>query len=100
MGVEKFLDASTGHITYEDSLKLLDGHEDFPSRVIPHEFGWWINVPYLSEWGENMIIQKLTEQGYSGGMLNLLKYASENSCWWINLDCDAIDVEGLEVFEW
>ncbi len=39
MGVEKFLDASTGHITYADSQKLLEGPDAFPSRVISHEFG-------------------------------------------------------------
>jgi hypothetical protein len=37
MGVEKFLDASTDCITYEDNLKLLDDPEAFPSRVITHD---------------------------------------------------------------
>ena len=100
MGIENFLDASTGHITYEDNLKLLNDHLAFPTRVIPHEFGWWINVPDLAEWNEHILIQDLDEQGYSQGFLNLLKYAAMNGCWWINLDCDAYEVEGIDVFEW
>ena len=100
MGIEKFLDAGTAHISYEDSLKLIDDHEAFPSRVIPHEFGWWINVLDWAEWDENMFVQKLEEQGYSQGMLNLLTYAAVNGCWWINLDCDGCYVDGLEEFDW
>lgn len=100
MSIEKFLDASTGHITYEDSLKLLDDHEAFPSRVIPHQFGWWINVPDWAEWSELEVVLSLYRKGYSQGMLNLLKYAAVNGCWWVNLDCDAYAVEGLDVFEW
>lgn len=47
MGLEKFLEASTAYINYEDSLKLLEDPEAFPTRVIPHEYGWWISVYFL-----------------------------------------------------
>lgn len=99
MGIEKFVDASTEYITYEDSLKLLEDPEAFPSRVITHEFGWWINVPEVKLLDEDWI-QRMKCEGYSDRFINLIKMASENDCWWINLDCDGTNVDGLEPIAW
>jgi hypothetical protein len=99
MGVEKFLDAATAYITYEDSVKLLDDPVAFPSRVIPHEFGWWINVPEVKLLEEDLI-QPMKCADYSVRFINMIKMASKNGCWWINLDCDGGYVEGLEYNEW
>ena len=99
MGLEKFGDASTGHITYADSLKLLEAPDAFPSRVIPHEIGWWINVPEVKLLEEDLI-QPMKCAGYSERFINMIKMASKNGCWWINLDCDGEYVEGLEYNEW
>ena len=100
MKVDFFLDASTGYITYEDSLKLLDAHEAFPTRVIPREYGWWINVNCFELSGEEGKFQELKEDGYSDAFINLIKLASKNGCWWINLDCAGEEVDGLEQNEW
>jgi hypothetical protein len=99
MGVEKFLDAGTGHITYADSIKLLEDPEGFPSRVITHEFGWWINV-CEKKLLQNEMIQPMRDEGYSEGFVNLIKAASASDCWWINLDCDGGYVDGLRIFKW
>jgi hypothetical protein len=100
MGVEKFLDASTGHITYEDSLKLLEDPVSFPCRVIPHVFGWWINVPEMKLWVEEPMADWIREQGYSEGIISMLIFARDNNCWWVNLDRDGEQIEELEEFEW
>jgi len=97
MGVEKFLDASTAYITYEDSLKLLDDPIGFPTRVTSHDFGWWINVLPIECLEEDGKLQQMKHDGYSDAFINLIKFAARNSCWWINLDCDGDDVECEEV---
>lgn len=99
MGVENFLDASTGHITYKDSIKLLEDPEGFPSRVIPHDYGWWINI-HEEKLLDDEIIKPMREDGYSEGFISLIKKASDHDCWWINLDCDGGYVDGLEIFKW
>jgi hypothetical protein len=96
MGVEKFLGASTGYITYEDSLKLLDAPEAFPSRVLPHEYGWWISTASIDSYR----LEQMKQDGYSEAFICLVKMAAGNDCWWINLDADGEDVEGLEQIEW
>jgi len=99
MGVEKFLDASTGHITYEDSNKLLNFPEVFPSRVIVHEYGWLINV-MEGNLLEDEMIKPMRKDGYSESFISLIRKASEHNCWWINLDCDGGYVEDLRSHEW
>lgn len=98
MGVEKFLDASTGYITYEDSLKLLEDPESFPTRVIPHEYGWWINVSLENEFEEKVLL--MLDYGYSEPFANLMRLAHKHSCCWINLDCDGEYVDGLGINDW
>ena len=101
MGVEKFLDATTGHITYEDNRKLLDDPISFPCRVIPHEYGWWINVPEKKLWiEEDPRADRIRDQGYSEGLISMLIFARDNCCRWVNLDCDGEFVEGLKTFDW
>jgi hypothetical protein len=100
MGVEKFLDVSTGHITHEDSQYLSIGYDNFPARVIPHEYGWWINVPEKKLWEEESKADCMRKQGYSEGLISVLMFARNNDCWWVNLDCDGEYVDGLEIFEW
>lgn len=99
MGVENFLDAGTCHITYEDSLLLLNDPEGFPSRVIPHEYGWWINV-LLENTFEEEKIRVMLENGYSESFANLMRLAHKHNCCWINLDSDGDYVEGLEINDW
>lgn len=100
MGVEKYLDVSTGHITYKDSQILIAQHRNFPTRVIPHQYGWWINIPEMKIWEENQVAAKMQTQEYSKDFTNLLLFALENECWWLNLDCDGSYIEELNCFEW
>lgn len=107
MAVQKFLDASTRHITQQDNTLLLGLRGDtstldgslFPIRVIPHTYGWWVNV--TSEPGElDEYIRELTAAGMSEAFCTLLRYARERECWWINLDRDAEELDDLPTFDW
>lgn len=90
MGLEKFLEASTAYINYEDSLKLLEDPEAFPTRVIPHEYGWWISVYFFMCPEESYRLQEMKQYGYSDAFINLVKFAAKR---WINLECDAEEVD-------
>lgn len=100
MGVQKYLDASTGHITYEDNHKLFAQHQSFPTRVVSHQHGWWINVPEKKLWEDELIASQIQAQGYSKDFLALLLFAVKHGCWWVNLDCDGSYIEGLNSFDW
>jgi len=100
MGVQKYLDASTGHITFEDSQRLCAHHQSLPTRVIVHEYGWWINVPDKKLWEEELIASQIQSQGYSKDFLALILFAMKRECWWINLDCDGSYIAGLNSFDW
>jgi hypothetical protein len=106
MPVFKYLDVSTGHLSdWEQenlpSIETSKAYEDaFSIRVIPHEFGWWVNVPSTEEELEEAIKSLLTGGGRFGNVALMLKYAFKKECFWINFDSDAIyDVEpGQETY--
>ena len=71
------MDASTAYITYEDSLKLLEDSEAFPTRVISQEYGWWIHKPKLKKLEEDEKLQQMRHDGYSDVFINLVKFAAK-----------------------
>lgn len=99
MAIEKFLDASTGHITAGDKILLEEDFDSFPTRVIPHEFGWWVNVPVKEDYDEeeNPFIE-MRAQGYSDAFINFINLAADSGCWWINFDADGDRLESFEMF--
>jgi len=97
MAVQTFLDASTGHITTLDKTLLCGREHKFPTRVIPHDHGWWVNVPDKGELQE--IIVKVRMQGFSSSFVRLLVAASNRDCLWINLDTDGAIWEDLKIHE-
>jgi hypothetical protein len=99
MAIEKYLDISTGHITYEDSQTLLWKHESFPTRVIAHEYGWWICV-YDKKTQKESVYPGMRKQGYSEAFIDMMRMAADANCSWINLDSDGDYLEGLETFDW
>lgn len=97
MAVEKFLDAGTTHILARDSDLLYLDPRLFPARVIPHDYGWWINVP------EEKILEEyiplMFDAGFSLAFVKLMRQACNLGCWWINLDIDGDVLEDLESFD-
>lgn len=101
MPVFKYLDLSTAHITRLDSQLL--NREKQPARVIPHDYGWWINVQWEESASSHVErIQAFTNFGYSESFLNVYRLARQLKCNWINLDQDA-ELEPhpeLDTHEW
>lgn len=94
--IGKFLDASTDQIPGKD-LDILTAHQEVPDeehrdltlmRIIPHRYGWWINVQH-GDADLDDAIACIKTAGLSPKFLALFKVAAENKCDWINLDRDA-----------
>ncbi len=87
MAIQNYLDASTAHITDRDVILLKCEHYKFPSRIIAHEYGWWISVPDKESIQEST--RQMLKDGCSSSFVELFIIASNSDCWWINLDMDA-----------
>lgn len=111
MSIQNFLDLSTGCMQRSDSELLeyyIDENDNKWSsrdtnncaiRVIGHEYGYWVHVPFELE-EQPAIYERLLLQGFSEDFINVLKYAYQNTCWWINFDQDADTDNNLPVFDW
>lgn len=112
MPIYKYLDLSTAHITQTDS-HLLDQYSKMGDRslelrfdlrliVRPHPYGMWIHVPVGQEAKEELtaLAESLTNAGFSPALMQIIIYAMSKDCYWINLDQDANEEEGLPTYEW
>ena len=101
--IYKYMDLSTAHYTSEDQewlQRYTSNNVTLPMRVIPHEYGYWINVSedLIDKFEEH--IAKLEAVNFSTAFIRVYQYAHENNCRWINFDRDADIDPILETFEW
>lgn len=98
--IGKFLDANTDTITEGDMEILVVNAEDpsdiaegrstaLRARVIPHTYGWLINVQHDDEESLQEALKSITDNGLSDQFQQLFHAAASNACDWINLDRDA-----------
>lgn len=96
--VHQFLDASSTHLP-EAERELLEERggagEGWP-RVVPHEYGWWVNVQADEDYADETHAGLVDE---APALVAALKFAQTPECWWINFDSDASEIAGLEVYE-
>jgi len=93
MSIHNYLDLSTCHITEKDS-QILTENKDLPFRVIPHEYGYWINVQSAVTMG---VCKK---HNLSSDFFKLIFIAFIKNCDWINLDRDSEIEKQLNVNNW
>lgn len=91
--IGKFLEACTDQVT-EPDLELLERLEEVllgisAPRVIPHQYGWFIDVQHDDPDNLKESLQSITDCGLSAEFLALYQIAASNGCDWINLDKDA-----------
>ena len=79
---------STSQITSLDKTLLNGNDRKPPTKIIPHENGWWVSVPKLHNLSECAL--KLYGQGYSHSFVEMLAMASEKGFWWISLETDLL----------
>jgi hypothetical protein len=99
LGVFRYLDCSTGHVTKAD-MDILDLGS--PESVISYanEYGAFVHVPYdfLAESGDPFA--EMLNEGFSESFVKVLKYAKACNCFWVKLDADGILHENLDHHTW
>lgn len=90
--VMQYLDASTAHLPQHERDGLQSGEllDNKTPRVIPHEYGWWVNVP-----------DEIDEDDFerAPALLAVVRFARRHNCNWINFDVDARIVDRLQSYD-
>lgn len=94
MTTYRYLDASTAHLTEREMKTITEA----PPRVIEHEHGAWVYV------GRDDLDDQVADGDWEGfpNLLAIVRHAASlgDDVFWINLDADAEEVEGLPSFDW
>ena len=95
-GVYNLLDCSTGHLSEEDNATL--STKAYPKELIvrEHPYGYWIHVPTEHE----DYTEHIANENIGQSIKDILKYAFQRECLWVNLDMDAILMDDLKSYEW
>lgn len=90
MDITKVLTISTAHITEETDRKLQDNSELNRMDLSVYEkgeYGYWIYVDSSRD--------RIPED-----LKKCLKFAEQNDCQWLCLDCDGEEVPELPTYDW
>jgi hypothetical protein len=102
MPVYKYLDLSTAHVTEAemDAINARFGDvDDETPRVIPHDYGAWVNVPEQQIVDEDSEFYAALAERYPN-VAACLERARALECLWINFDQDASTHDGLPTYDW
>jgi hypothetical protein len=100
----KCLDASTGHISYDDSVLLDIAADEDPGLpiVYKYDYGYFVyTYPSIEddiEFAE--ILHSYEKRGFSKEFLNILKYARSLGCKYLQLDADGEIYNDFPMCEW
>jgi len=107
MSVNSYLDVSTGHMRYQDSILselFADADADadgkngsFLPRFVKHVYGY---VIFLSEGHHEEQIEALKQAGFSKMFLSVVKLAISKSCFLIIFDRDGYMFKELAFSNW
>lgn len=87
---------STGHITKETG-NLMDANQFEQVILYPkNPFGWFVYIPEASEFDE------LKDSDCPEDLYLCMKYALDNGCDWLMIDCgvDINEAPELPVYDW
>jgi hypothetical protein len=106
--VYAYLDASIAHLAPAERPVVLFTPDDDPPigavtvgpaqllpRIVPHRYGAWVNVP--SELDSNEL-GKLRAGGFPT-LTDLIAFAANRGCNWINLDADGAEIAELQLHD-
>lgn len=98
--VHHFLDLSTAHLKPEDNDLLGRWANDpaSPVTVIRYEYGFKVLVSLDEE--HQRILKACQKSGASKELLEIMRYARANGCWFINFDRDATAQDCFPTFDW
>ena len=89
--ITRVLDASTGHITRDDSVRLENG--ETAATYTLDEYGWLV---YVGELGGD----EANYPGFSQAFLDLIADCRANDCAYLRLDRDGPVYEDVPRFDW
>lgn len=95
--VAKYLDITTAHLTAAEMEAVTDRFADVDDdtpRVIPHDYGAWVNVQREAMYDEGEFAELYPN------VAACLTRAHELDCNWINFDRDAGQDDVLPIYEW
>jgi ssDNA-binding Zn-finger/Zn-ribbon topoisomerase 1 len=96
--IQKYMDVSTGHITKRDNMLLIEACKadtGNPLVAYKYQYGYWIAC------GSNPDYYKsFKEYGYSENFVAIVARAQEFKCTYVQIDCDGIQYDDLETFDW
>ena len=99
----KSLDISTGHLTKKDADLLDDaskGESENPVTAYKFEYGHLVHVPVDDRINLHPDYLAIAEYEYSPQFIVILRRARELGCKYVQFDCDGIQYDDLETFEW
>jgi len=110
--INKCFEASTGHITKEDSVLLNtsgDNGQDAlcvyaygasSEGIIDDQYGYFIHVPLDEPTDFLDTIKSAKQAGYSEALCNLMELARRNDCKYLQLDRDGVEYDDLPKHNW
>ena len=96
--IEKTLILSTGHVS-EHEFNTMQDDDEFPYRVIKHEYGLIVVLTDLEDIGEFVDADSYM-RGHFSNVWSVVKFAENLGCKYINFDQDGEVYEELKEFDW
>jgi hypothetical protein len=93
--IHTYFEFSTGHMTRKDDA-ILAGMDQNPFRVVPHHYGYWINL----DMDENDCVEAVEVYGLSEDLIALLKHAKNKGCNWAYFDRDVKPNNNFRQYKW
>lgn len=93
--IEKYMDCSTGHITWEDNVLLPMDYS--PLTCYTYNFGVFV-FTHVDD--RNVPKEDALKFGFSKALIEILEIGSQQECNFIRFDCDGKGYEELPTFEW
>lgn len=105
--VQKHLDICSCHVTREDMTKLEAVSDQragyrYVINCVAYENGVIIFVPFVEEpeQDQEAFLAEVLKAGYSEALVKIFRMAYREQADMIRLDCDGMQVAGLETFNW
>lgn len=103
MKITNMLTLSTAHITKETADKLNHDCEPIaPEDYNLHSFCWELGISCYSKsiYGWFLWIDRANHEAAPEDLRLCMKFALDNGCEWLCLDCDGLVEDSLPTYEW
>ena len=96
--IERVLVISTGHVSHPEFLAMT-ADDELPYRVLDHEYGVLLILIDYDDMGEFMEADSYMRTHFPH-LLQVINFARERGCKYINFDQDGIQYKELPIYDW